>query len=121
MLLRFNEGAIVRLKLVGFQEPFSVEGRVVVVTSDEVVIAPQVKIISDGSSIPFQTIDDGSRRCHYRRLHIICWEYIPFEELLSETKNLPPDCLPENISMFDPHTSICTGLGKNFGNIREEF
>ena len=59
MLLRFNEGAIVRLKLVGFQEPFSVEGRVVVVTSDEVVIAPQVKIISDGSSIPFQTIDDG--------------------------------------------------------------
>ena len=49
MLLRFNEGAIVRLKLVGFQEPFSVEGRVVVVTSDEVVIIIEDFILSVGS------------------------------------------------------------------------
>lgn len=116
--LTFKRNAVVRLGLLGFNEPKYVTGRITQVTADEVVIVQQGKLDSEISSksedIKYMSFD-FDEELHIDRGLIFSWKYARIDQLpdLSLSEILEDSCKLH----FDPQTNLYVGRGKEFEGV----
>ena len=129
MLLKFNEGAIVRLTVLGFSEPTVIVGKVEKVTHDMVEICPQLQVYRNSHLDNFCSADAVSN-IFVRRNLIQNWRYAKVKHLrnfghISDSpspswgavrKDKPFESFTLN---YYDENGICKGTGPYCGEIEE--
>lgn len=140
MKLRFNEGAIVELTLFGNFEPVIIEGKVIEVLEDEVLLCAQMLIYREAKGLDLYWREreegfdefcsaDSNIILHVNRQLIMSWRYIRANEAGSagavgerrgvlDEKFCAADC---NLNYYDRKTGFCKGSGKYCGDIEENY
>lgn len=80
MLLEFNEGAIVRLCLLGFSEPTIIVGKVIKVSQDTVELCRQLHVYRNGN-LDNSCSADSDSNIFVRRHLIQNWRYARIRDL----------------------------------------
>lgn len=129
MLLKFNEGAIVRFCILGFSEPTFIVGKVKEVTPDTVEVCPQLQVYRNGK-LDYSCSADSNYNVSVRRNLIQNWRFAQIKHLhncghISDCPN-PSFGAVRNDKPFESFTlnyydenNICKGNGPYLGNILE--